>query len=118
MYFTVDHNVISTAQLLYSMHFIDISLSLIKSQIRKMMISNLIFWKTVDCNKINFGHGYGLKAGIKLNKVQTVRYTYSKSPTHGVKTEHAHSSRKGVVVDAAVSVSIESTVKLLFIHYI
>ena len=73
MYFTVDHNVISTAQLLYSMHFIDISLSLIKSQIRKMMISNLIFLKTVDCNKINFGHGYGLKAGIKLNKVQTVR---------------------------------------------
>ena len=38
-----------------------------------MMISNLIFLKTVDCNKINLGHGYGLKAGIKLNKVQTVR---------------------------------------------
>ena len=73
-----------------------------------MMISNFIFLKTVDCNKINFGHGYGLKAGIKLNKVQTVRYTYSKSPTHSVKTEHAHSSRKGVVV-VDVAMSIEAT---------
>ena len=85
-----------------------------------MMISNLIFLKTVDFNKINFDHGYGLKAGIKLNKVQTVRYTNSKSPTHGVKTEHAHSSRKGVVdVFFVVTASIESTTtpqKLHLIH--